>query len=191
MAGQFYPADPDRLWAEVQRLLAGSSPPADLAPKALIAPHAGYVYSGAVAAVAFAALRSVVGIDRQAIDKIADLPSGPLGMRLTPSSTRWKSSCHFCRPFYQHSRWCRSSSARRRRRTSPRCSANCGGPMRPLRVIRVASGALGGGRLSPDTCRKADVALRQFGADNRRHLCAIVRRRDFRLRHHPAGMARG
>ena len=59
VAGQFYPADPGRLRADVQHLLAGSSPPADLAPKALIVPHAGYLYSGAVAAAAFAALRSV------------------------------------------------------------------------------------------------------------------------------------
>lgn len=61
VAGQFYPADPERLRAEVQHLLASSTPLADLAPKALIAPHAGYVYSGAVAAAAFTHLRSVAG----------------------------------------------------------------------------------------------------------------------------------
>lgn len=61
VAGQFYPADPVRLQADVQHLLAGSPSFADLAPKALIAPHAGYVYSGAVAAAAFATLRSVAG----------------------------------------------------------------------------------------------------------------------------------
>src|SRR5262245_35169308 len=57
VAGLFYPADPRRLRATVTELLAapGSRPAA--APKALIAPHAGYIYSGAVAGAAFATLR--------------------------------------------------------------------------------------------------------------------------------------
>jgi AmmeMemoRadiSam system protein B len=57
VAGSFYPADPTRLDAEVARLLAQVPPSGGAAPKALIAPHAGYVYSGAVAASAFAQLR--------------------------------------------------------------------------------------------------------------------------------------
>jgi MEMO1 family protein len=56
VAGSFYPGDPERLRAEVGELLAGV-PGHSAAPKALIAPHAGYVYSGRVAAAAFAALR--------------------------------------------------------------------------------------------------------------------------------------
>src|SRR5262249_27064659 len=56
-AGSFYPGDARRLDAEVGRLLAQVPVSAAAAPKALIAPHAGYVYSGAVAAAAFAALR--------------------------------------------------------------------------------------------------------------------------------------
>ena len=58
VAGLFYPADPARLRAEVSELLAGAEPaaPAGLRSKALIVPHAGYAYSGAVAAAAFAAL---------------------------------------------------------------------------------------------------------------------------------------
>jgi len=57
MAGLFYPADPARLRAEVSELLAKAPPaPAGPRPKALFAPHAGYAYSGAVAAAAFAAL---------------------------------------------------------------------------------------------------------------------------------------
>ena len=58
VAGLFYPADPARLRAEVSDLLADAAcaAPAGLRPKALIAPHAGYAYSGAVAAAAFAAL---------------------------------------------------------------------------------------------------------------------------------------
>lgn len=38
-------------------LLAEVAPPPKLTPKALIAPHAGYIYSGSVAAAAFATLR--------------------------------------------------------------------------------------------------------------------------------------
>jgi AmmeMemoRadiSam system protein B len=57
VAGLFYSADPARLRAEVSELLAQAAPaPAGARPEALIAPHAGYAYSGEVAAVAFAAL---------------------------------------------------------------------------------------------------------------------------------------
>jgi AmmeMemoRadiSam system protein B len=55
VAGQFYPGDPDRLRRTVRQLLDGAAPATGSA-KALIAPHAGYVYSGAVAAAAFAGL---------------------------------------------------------------------------------------------------------------------------------------
>jgi MEMO1 family protein len=57
VAGSFYPGDPPRLEAEVDRLLTQMPPSGGTAPKALIAPHAGYLYSGAVAASAFAQLR--------------------------------------------------------------------------------------------------------------------------------------
>lgn len=57
VAGAFYPRDPGRLRAEVAALLAGV-PGHPGVPKALIAPHAGYVYSGRVAASAFAALQT-------------------------------------------------------------------------------------------------------------------------------------
>ena len=58
VAGLFYAADPARLRAEVSGALAEADPaaPSGLRPKALIASHAGYAYSGAVAAAAFAAL---------------------------------------------------------------------------------------------------------------------------------------
>ena len=54
-AGSFYPADPGRLARDVDALLAAAPAPAPDAapPRALIAPHAGYVYSGAVAAHAY------------------------------------------------------------------------------------------------------------------------------------------
>jgi AmmeMemoRadiSam system protein B len=56
VAGQFYPADAKRLEAQVSDLLAAARSEGNL-PKALIAPHAGYIYSGGVAAAAFATLR--------------------------------------------------------------------------------------------------------------------------------------
>jgi MEMO1 family protein len=57
VAGVFYPADRDRLQQQVSELLASAAAPASVIPKALIAPHAGYAYSGGVSAAAFAALR--------------------------------------------------------------------------------------------------------------------------------------
>jgi AmmeMemoRadiSam system protein B len=57
VAGTFYPADPRRLAAEVDGHLASARTGAEgAAPKAIVAPHAGYVYSGPVAGSAFAAL---------------------------------------------------------------------------------------------------------------------------------------
>jgi AmmeMemoRadiSam system protein B len=56
VAGLFYPGDPSDLRALLRRLLEAARGPSDLRPAALIVPHAGYVYSGAVAAAAFAAI---------------------------------------------------------------------------------------------------------------------------------------
>jgi MEMO1 family protein len=57
VAGAFYPGAPQQLRAEVTALMANVADEGRAAPKALIAPHAGYVYSGQVAATAFATLR--------------------------------------------------------------------------------------------------------------------------------------
>lgn len=70
VAGMFYPAEPDRLRREVERLLREAEqrdPPhagdrsdsitAAACPKAIIVPHAGYPYSGPVAATAFRTLQ--------------------------------------------------------------------------------------------------------------------------------------
>ena len=54
VAGTFYPSDPARLRADVAGLLAAASPVAAPPPAALIVPHAGYAYSGPVAATAYA-----------------------------------------------------------------------------------------------------------------------------------------
>ncbi len=60
VAGRFYPADPDQLEAEVQRYLNAAGAPEDcLDPplvKAVIVPHAGYPYSGPIAASAYVQL---------------------------------------------------------------------------------------------------------------------------------------
>lgn len=60
VAGMFYPDDPRILAGEVETLLAQARAvlpaPTFGQPKALIAPHAGYVYSGPVAASAYAYL---------------------------------------------------------------------------------------------------------------------------------------
>jgi MEMO1 family protein len=58
VAGSFYPDRPDRLRTAVEDYLAAAeAPPGGSGAKAVIAPHAGYVYSGPVAGHAFAALR--------------------------------------------------------------------------------------------------------------------------------------
>ncbi|MFC1673650.1 AmmeMemoRadiSam system protein B [Pseudomonadota bacterium] len=65
VAGAFYPADPATLRSEVQVFLNavqnGVPITHDLPPKAVIVPHAGYVYSGPVAAYAFAKLTPLKG----------------------------------------------------------------------------------------------------------------------------------
>ena len=53
VAGSFYPAEPSRLAAEVRAHLSSAEPPLGRRPKGLVAPHAGYVYSGPVAGSAF------------------------------------------------------------------------------------------------------------------------------------------
>ncbi len=55
VAGSFYSANPVELRREIESFLAAAPVPADLSvpPLGLIAPHAGYVYSGAVAAAAY------------------------------------------------------------------------------------------------------------------------------------------
>lgn len=55
VAGMFYPDDAKELASTVSGMLSAVRPPA-LRPKALIVPHAGYVYSGPVAAHAYALL---------------------------------------------------------------------------------------------------------------------------------------
>src|SRR5438445_13091026 len=77
VAGMFYPGDPHALAAELDELLGGVE---DFAPrlgfpKALVVPHAGYVYSGAVAAHAYDAIGPARGSGTRVV------PLGP-GHRL-------------------------------------------------------------------------------------------------------------
>jgi len=58
VAGMFYPGEARQLANDVSQLLAGARP-FDLLPKALIVPHAGYIYSGAIAATAYATLATI------------------------------------------------------------------------------------------------------------------------------------
>lgn len=67
VAGMFYPADRNELAAVVQTYLQNAQPPAGPVPKAIIAPHAGYIYSGPVAATAYAALRRVASTIRRVV----------------------------------------------------------------------------------------------------------------------------
>jgi MEMO1 family protein len=80
VAGLFYPEDPQALRSVIRDCLAQARGPAAASsafdqaeaaqpcrPKALIAPHAGYVYSGPIAGSAYRSLDSMHGIERVVI----------------------------------------------------------------------------------------------------------------------------
>jgi AmmeMemoRadiSam system protein B len=54
VAGLFYPADPEELREAVVGFLSGTKGRKGPTPKAIVAPHAGYVYSGPIAGSAYA-----------------------------------------------------------------------------------------------------------------------------------------
>lgn len=56
VAGSFYPANPEQLHSMVDQYLNAAASD-EKAPKAVIAPHAGYIYSGPIAATAYARLK--------------------------------------------------------------------------------------------------------------------------------------
>ncbi|HMP89605.1 MAG TPA: AmmeMemoRadiSam system protein B [Kiritimatiellia bacterium] len=79
VSGMFYPEDPTLLKRDVTNYirLARLTPPAPK-PKALIAPHAGYIYSGPIAGTAFACLPPL----RDSIKRVVILgPSHRVGFR--------------------------------------------------------------------------------------------------------------
>ncbi len=59
VAGTFYEADQDRLRRHLASMLAVARGYGKIRPKVLIVPHAGYIYSGAVAAQAYATLAPI------------------------------------------------------------------------------------------------------------------------------------
>ena len=68
VAGMFYPADGAELAAQVDALLgAAADQRHQPAPKAIIVPHAGYVYSGATAARAYARIAQLRGTIRRVV----------------------------------------------------------------------------------------------------------------------------
>jgi AmmeMemoRadiSam system protein B/AmmeMemoRadiSam system protein A len=69
VAGTFYPGDARTLAAELNELFGGveQSEPRLGFPKALIVPHAGYIYSGGVAAHAYEELAAARGIVRRVV----------------------------------------------------------------------------------------------------------------------------
>lgn len=66
VAGMFYPADPAKLGMMVENML-DQAKAAGTVPKALIVPHAGYIYSGPVAASGYALLDSVKHLIRKVV----------------------------------------------------------------------------------------------------------------------------
>jgi len=64
VAGMFYPADANVLSQQIDTMLAQAHPAISIQPKAVIAPHAGYIYSGLVAASAYTLLQDMEHIRR-------------------------------------------------------------------------------------------------------------------------------
>ena len=68
VSGSFYPDNPDILKAMLEGYLQQVAvTPEDKAPKAMIVPHAGYIYSGEIAASAYARLHSRRSITKRVV----------------------------------------------------------------------------------------------------------------------------
>lgn len=67
VAGLFYPASPATLQHQVQSLIAGAEPRSLTDVKALVVPHAGYQYSGPIAASGYAQLADLAGRIRRVV----------------------------------------------------------------------------------------------------------------------------
>jgi MEMO1 family protein len=66
VAGSFYPSNPAELDATLDALLAGEEASGRV-PKAVIVPHAGYMYSGSVAARAYRSVKAAAGLVRRVV----------------------------------------------------------------------------------------------------------------------------
>ena len=67
VAGQFYPENPEKLRTMVDGFLAAAKVTGDKIPKAIIAPHAGYPYSGPIAGSAYACLACGRGVLKRVV----------------------------------------------------------------------------------------------------------------------------
>lgn len=67
VAGQFYPGEARRLKEAVDKYLSDSSIESEKPPKAIVAPHAGYIYSGPIAGTAFKYLSTTNGNVRKVV----------------------------------------------------------------------------------------------------------------------------
>ncbi|MBP2681938.1 MAG: hypothetical protein H6Q78_1801 [Candidatus Krumholzibacteriota bacterium] len=85
VAGQFYPSDREKLAGAVDGFLADALPPADERPIALVCPHAGYIFSGQIAADAYkqAAKHSY---DLVVVMGVNHTTAGFQGVALSPAS---------------------------------------------------------------------------------------------------------
>ena len=90
VAGTFYPADPTELAAGVDGSLSRASP-AVLTPKAIIAPHAGHIYSGDIAASAYRLLAQRRGEIKRVILMGPNHRKPLRGMALSPADA-WATS---------------------------------------------------------------------------------------------------
>src|SRR5678815_3664041 len=84
VAGTFYPADPAELAAGVDGSLSRAAPPS-LMPKAVIAPHAGHIYSGDIAASAYRLLAQRKGEIKRVILMGPNHRKPVQGMALSPA----------------------------------------------------------------------------------------------------------
>lgn len=69
VAGHFYPSDPELLRNQISEMLAAAMPAEELTmpPKAVIVPHAGYIYSGTIAANGYAPVQQWRGRIRRVV----------------------------------------------------------------------------------------------------------------------------
>ena len=67
VAGMFYPGNPRELAGAVRQFLAEAAAGDGPVPKAIIAPHAGFIYSGAIAATAYARFKPVASQVRRVV----------------------------------------------------------------------------------------------------------------------------
>ena len=91
VAGMFYPSDALALQSQIDSFLETVSPSDDPIPKAIIAPHAGYLYSGPIAASVYARLQPI----RQQIKQVVLL--GP-SHRVPLQGLATSGATHFVTP---------------------------------------------------------------------------------------------